>query len=48
LEINCLAVRPELVEGRAVDYDTVSEERGQQAARFFKSILTVETVEMSG
>ena len=30
LEINYLAVRPELVEGRAVDYDTVScgEEKG--------------------
>ena len=28
LEINCLAVRPELVEGRAADYDTVSRGGG--------------------
>ena len=29
LEISYLAVRPELVEGRAADYDTVSQGEGQ-------------------
>ena len=48
LEIDCLAVRPELVEGRAADYDTVSQGGGNYIVNFHASGLPIETLVQAG